>query len=124
MRNEDFNKLIEYYSKLRDRCMTLNEYNKAVMGSLAVNEYNSIVKLARELTAEMDKFHIDLYHILGMANLTASQTAKFCKLTKEIGCTRSHVKNISGYQLIEIPNDTKKSDFKLSCGLKLKSEVL
>ena len=70
----------------------------------------------------MDKFvKSDLYHLIGMADLNAAQTAKIIKLTKTLLKYRSEIKFFACQNKIPIPQ-RKASSYKLSSGIRLVNE--
>lgn len=111
-----FDKLMKHYTELHS---TASKFAQVDLSNLVITDYNKVVQQAQTCQARLDRFNIDIYHIIGMGNLSASQLAKFSKLIKNIEANRSVVKNIASQKLVSLTPYTGESSFKLSCGLEL-----
>lgn len=73
--------------------------------SLTISQLKEVLKEARELQSTTDKFlQTDLYHILGMGNLSATQTSELCKMVKDMTVYRSMLKALCSIAL-SIPEE-------------------
>lgn len=89
---------------------------------LSLVNYKKITK-ARDLQSKTDSFlHNDLYHIIGMGNLSASQAAALNKLVKGITEHRTVIKTLAA--LPTLPNGVANtSSYKATTfGLKLENK--
>lgn len=73
--------------------------------SLTISQLKEVLKEARELQSTTDKFlQTDLYHILGMGNLSATQTSELCKMVKDMTVYRSMLKALCSIA-VSIPEE-------------------
>ena len=87
------NKYISQSASITDLCVVDNEIN---LDHLTVGQVKELTEKARDLQSKTDMFLKDeLYHIIGMGNLSASQVATLNKLVKEITSHRSVVKLVA-----------------------------
>lgn len=78
------------------------------MDSLNITQYNACVNKGRSVVSKQDKIlTAELYHILGMGNLSMAQQAKFLQKIKLISSKRSMLKAIASLSLITIPKNIK-----------------
>ena len=95
--------------------------------NLTLGEAQALKSWAKTEQGKMDKIiGVDLYHIIGMGELSAVQTNLFLKLIKEYMSFRSDIKTIAMNLTIDnIPGLPSESEYKLSLfgGIKLKSKV-
>jgi hypothetical protein len=91
---------------------------------LTIGQAKELTVKARDLQSKTDQFlKQDLYHIIGMGNLSASQSAALNKLVKDITAYRTVVKSLAA--LPTLPNGiAKTSTYKATTfGLKLKNKT-
>lgn len=87
------NKYISQSASITELCVVDNEIN---LDHLTIGQVKELTEKARDLQSKTDTFLKDeLYHIIGMGNLSASQTAILNKLVKEITTHRSVVKLVA-----------------------------
>jgi len=87
------NKYISQSASITELCVVDNEIN---LDHLTIGQVKELTEKARDLQSKTDTFLKDeLYHIIGMGNLSASQTATLNKLVKEITTHRSVVKLVA-----------------------------
>ena len=66
------------------------------VGSMQVERYNSLCRKARQLQADCDRIlRSELYHIIGMGNLTPGQLVGFAGAIAELGSYRSALKRVA-----------------------------
>ena len=89
------NKLLKLVIQKNDLISTIKKNSK--VPTWTIEELKNRVGEARKIQSSCDSFFkSDLYHLLGMGNLTVSQTNKLLKLTRNLGKDRSIVKGLSG----------------------------
>ena len=72
---------------------------------LTIGQIRDLSGKARTLQSKTDQFlKQDLYHIIGMGNLSASQCATLNKLVKEVTSHRSIIKTVASLALPNFPN--------------------
>lgn len=118
-----FKSIVESYTKIADECTEFVKLfdNDFDLETLTIKEFKKLIEKARNLHSKTDKIlQSELYHILGMGNLTVVQTQKLCALIKTISSARSYFKPICGYVLNELPEVPDKSLYKCDvAGIKL-----
>jgi hypothetical protein len=90
---------------------------------LTIGQAKELTVKARDLQSKTDQFlKQDLYHIIGMGNLSASQSAALNKLVKDITAYRTVVKSLAA--LPTLPNGVANtSSYKATTfGLKLENK--
>jgi len=115
---EDFNTIV---SKLQERVNGCRFYldiikDKESLSHLSVEEVLKIKLFCdKELVKQTRILMVDVYHIIGMGNLSVSQLCTFNKLIKEYSSYRPDIKAISKWdtKLSSLPNVPKKTSFKL-----------
>lgn len=120
MKTEHFDKMINYYKGLKDEA---GSFETVELSGLPVTKYNEVIQSARDCLSKLDCFNTDLYHIIGMARLSASQLAKFTKLACEIEAHRSSTKFVASQQLVQIQKQKPTSVYALKCGLTLSNKL-
>jgi hypothetical protein len=91
---------------------------------LTIGQAKELTVKARDLQSKTDQFlKQDLYHIIGMGNLSASQSAALNKLVKDITAYRTVVKTVAAFP--SLPNAVHKISIYKSTtfGLKLKNKT-
>lgn len=88
------NKYISQSTSIAELCVVNDEIT---FDHLTIGQVKDLTEKARDLQSKTDTFLKDeLYHIIGMGNLSASQTATLTKLVKDITVHRSVVKAVAG----------------------------
>ncbi len=88
------NKYISQSTSIAELCVVNDEIT---FDHLTIGQVKDLTEKARDLQSKTDMFLKDeLYHIIGMGNLSASQTATLNKLVKDITVHRSVVKAVAG----------------------------
>lgn len=88
------NKYISQSASIAELCIVNDEIT---FDHLTVGQVKDLTEKARDLQSKTDTFLKDeLYHIIGMGNLSASQAATLNKLVKDITMHRSVVKAVAG----------------------------
>ena len=125
MKNSDYQIIVKNLTNQINQCESaLIQYNLCSqdVSKMVIEQINSTISSCREAQGEMDKFVTsDLYHLIGMADLSAAQTAKIIKLTKTLLKYRSDIKFFASQNKIQVPQK-KTSSYKLSSGTKLLNE--
>lgn len=125
MKNSDYQVIVKNLTNQINQCESaLIQYNLCSqdVSKMVIEQINSTISSCREAQGEMDKFVTsDLYHLIGMADLSAAQTAKIIKLTKTLLKYRSDIKFFASQNKIQVPQK-KTSSYKLSSGIKLLNE--
>ena len=113
-------KYINQSAELAEACV-IND--QITLDHLTIGQAKEMTVKARDLQSKTDSFlTTDLYHIIGMGNLSASQAASLNKLVKGITEHRTVIKTLAA--LPTLPNKVANtSTYKANTfGLKLKSE--
>lgn len=125
MEKNTFEQIIKNYTKVADEC---EEFINMFGGNfdleeLKIKELKVLIEKARSLQGKTDSIlHNELYHLIGMGNLTPVQTAQLCAIIKKISGARSYFKPVSTYVLNKLPMVPDKSDYKCNvAGVKLES---
>ena len=125
MKNSDFQIIVKNLANQINQCESaLSWYNLCSrdISKMVIEQINLTISSCRKAQGEMDKFVAsDLYHLIGMADLSAAQTAKIIKLTKTLLEYRSDIKFFANQNKIQVPQK-KTSNYKLSSGIKLLNE--
>lgn len=123
MKNSEFNAIVENLNEMINRCKNdLKEYNSngREVANMKVKSINHIIACCRVHQSNMDKYiKTDLYHIIGMGKLSAAQSSKLIRLTKELMKYRSDVKFFAMMNTIKEPSRKSETVFELSSGIKL-----
>lgn len=126
MDKKDFELIIKNLTNISTKCSNLRERLDKVGGlqDLSVAEYNKIVLEASQLQGEQDKVcRGELYHILGMGNLTVAQQATFISKVKETLKERSLIKFVASQPRVVIGKHEAQSEYNSSLlGKKLVKE--
>ena len=109
-----FNQIITNYTKIANECEEFIKIGGDFdLESLTIKEFKELIAKARTLQSKSDSIlHNELYHIIGMGNLTATQTQKLCAVIKKIASARSYFKPIATYVLNKLPEVPDKSSYK------------
>ena len=113
-------KYINESAELTEMCV---KNDKITFDHLTIRQAKDLTTKARELQSKTYQFlKQDLYHIIGMGNLSASQAASLNKLVRDITTHRTVMKAVAA--LPNLPTEVATtSTYKTSTfGLKLKSE--
>lgn len=116
--------LTKYISQSAEITKSLIVDDHITFDHLTIGQVKELITKARALQSKTDTFLKDeLYHIIGMGNLSASQTAALNKLVRGITEHRTLVKALASFPpLPNKPSDTQ--TYKLSnFGLQLKDKL-
>ena len=87
-------KYINQSTELTEACVVDDHIT---LDHLTIGQVKDLTTKARELQSKTDQFlKQDLYHIIGMGNLSASQSAALNKLVKGITEHRTVIKTLAG----------------------------
>lgn len=117
MDKKDYELLIKNLNQVISDCEDINEKFSGPEAVLkwTVKEYQDNYLKARELQSKTDMIlKTDLYHIIGMGNLSVSQTTTLVKKIKLLGQMRSKIKVLASIQDIVIPPAPSVSEYKCS----------
>jgi hypothetical protein len=100
MNKTDFNKITTvvktYISELNNIAMICTKDNIITLEHLTVNQLTELSDKARDLQSKTDQFlKQDLYHVIGMGNLSGAQMAIVAKLVKDTTEHRSLMKTLA-----------------------------
>lgn len=113
MNQQDFSLILKNLDTLIKKCVALKkEVGVTKLQDMSVVDYNKIIDKASQLQSEQDKITShELYHILGMGNLTVTQQATFISKIKEFLETRSIVKYVAGQPKVNVGTPKSKSEY-------------
>lgn len=117
MNKKDYELIIKNLDKVIEECKTINDKFSSPEAILkwTIKEYQNNCIKARELQSKTDIIlKTDCYHIIGMGNLTISQSTMFIKRIKILGELRSKIKVLASVQDIMVPNVPKTAEYKCS----------
>ncbi len=109
MRVNEFNAIMRVLNNFIDQSAEVSNAcvvsGKVDLDRLTIGQVKDLSAKARSLQSKTDQFlKQDLYHIIGMGNLSASQSATLNKLVKEVTSHRSIVKTVAALALPTFPN--------------------
>ena len=117
MNKKDYELLIKNLDKVISECQDIDtkfSSSEAVL-KWTIKEYQNNCNKARELQSKTDIIlKTDCYHIIGMGNLSVSQSTRFIKKIKTLGELRSKIKVLASVQDVMVPNIPKSSEYKCS----------
>jgi hypothetical protein len=97
---------------------------KVDLDHLTVGQVKDLSTKARSLQSKTDQFlKQDLYHIIGMGNLSASQSATLNKLVKEITSHRSIIKTVAALPTLPNKVDVVATYKATTVGLQLSKQI-
>lgn len=106
MDNKTYSDIVEKLQVVIDSCKSLVTELEAVNGDVTkwtLQKYSEMRKTAMVLQAKQDKIlSTELYHIIGMTEMTVTQSTHFVKLTKELANCRVAVKKCAGLPELKI----------------------
>lgn len=107
METVQFNSIKNTLTKYVEQSAELAKFcvidNSITLDHLTIGQAKGLIARARDLVSKTDSFFTaDLYHIIGMGNLSASQSAILNKLVKEITEHRTVAKTLAA--LPDLPN--------------------
>jgi len=115
MNANDFQLLIRSVNGILKLCNTICPVDISKVSTLSISDYNKVIIKARSALGVQDRLvNVELYHIIGMGNLTASQMAAFLKKVKDVLATRNAVKYFSELQPISVGVFNNKSEYATS----------
>jgi len=104
--NKTYSDIVEKLQAVIDSCKSLVTELEAVNGDVTkwtLQKYSEMRKTAMVLQAKQDKIlSTELYHIIGMTEMTVTQSTHFVKLTKELANCRVAVKKCAGLPELKI----------------------
>lgn len=125
MQKELFEQVIAKYQAVLEECEAFVKLfeDTTDLEELSIKDFKELITKAQKLQGKADGIlHNELYHLIGMGNLTSVQTSKLCAVIKKIASTRSYFKPVAGYVLNKLPKVPDKSDYKCGiAGIQLKS---
>ena len=98
MNKKEFSVLTQSIKQILSECdATITRYQNFSNGNGSIKKYNAAVRTARnELLPKLDKIATnEVYHIIGMADLTDQQTVEFYKCIREVLSKRIMIRIIS-----------------------------
>lgn len=117
MNKKDYELLMKNLDKIILECQDIDakfSSSEAIL-KWTVKEYQNNCIKARELQSKTDIIlKTDCYHIIGMGNLTVSQSTRFIKKIKILGEMRSKIKILASAQGVMIPDVPKTAEYKCS----------
>ncbi len=97
---------------------------KVDLDRLTVGQVKDLSIKARSLQSKTDQFlKQDLYHIIGMGNLSASQSATLNKLVKEVTSHRSIIKTVAALPTLPNKVDVVATYKATTVGLQLSKQI-
>ena len=115
-------KYIKQSAELAELCVVNDEIT---LDHLTIGQAKELNVKAKELLSKTDIFlTTELYHIIGMGNLSASQSATLNKLVKDITMHRSVVKTVAGLPTLPTKISAVSKYKTTNFGLKLEHKVL
>ena len=127
MEKETFNKLLSRLESLKNRS---SEIYILMMSSdvnqMRVCDVTNLVQKARVLQGELHKIdHDELYHILGMSDLTKEQTTTFIKKFRDLQFYQPFIKALACYEIKSFPPLPKEIEYNCSVlGVRFKKQIL
>lgn len=117
MKKETFADLTSRMGALLNECQQW--HNRTGSGrdamSLTIERFNSAISEARALQSKCDKVvTTDLYHIIGMGNLSASQLSSFIKQVKQLSTYRHDLKWFSNSDKLSVRKYDNTSNYSAS----------
>lgn len=117
MNKKDYDLLIKNLDKVITDCQDIDTKfsSSEAVSKWTIKELQSNCKKARELQSRTDAIlKNECYHIIGMGNLSVSQSAKFVQKIRTLGKLRSKIKVLASVQDINIPDVPKSAEYKCS----------
>lgn len=115
--------LNKYINKSAEIAKTCVVDNQITFDHLTIGQAKVLAEEARDLQSKTDIFlTAELYHIIGMGNLSAAQSATLNKLVKEITTHRSVIKTLATIPSLPGKVSAASSFTAKSFGIKLHSE--
>lgn len=111
MNKAQYNELIENTEKTIAACESFLRAHPDI-DKLTVKEYNAACTAARQLQSQCDHINKDeIYHVLGMGNLSASQLAGFVKCINRMNAMRSRIKYFAYQEKIVVKPPIKQASY-------------
>jgi hypothetical protein len=126
MKTVEFNKITgvvkSYIAELREMYTVCNNNGIITVEHLTIGQATDLSERARDLQSKTDQFlKQDLYHVIGMGNLSASQMATTTKLVKDLTEHRTLMKTLATLPAFPKKISTSSEYKSKSLGVKLKS---
>jgi len=125
MSKENFERMIENIDNYIAECKEICVESKEEFEELTFKEIKKRVEHGRVLQSKIDKIvTAELYHVIGMGDLTVTQQSRFIKKIKELAMARQYLKPLAMFQLTDIPNIPDETEYKCSAlGVKLHGKL-
>lgn len=80
-----------------------NLLNNIFLSNINIDEIKKYIEDTSNLQSKIDQIlHNELYHIIGMGNLSSNQLATFCKYVKRLGVAKDvNMRNLSCFENIK-----------------------
>lgn len=117
MNKQDYETIIKNLDNIIKECEEIDEKFGSSDDVLnwTIKEYQDNCLKARDLQSRTDVIlKTDCYHIIGMGNLTISQSSKFVKKIKTLGELRTKIKILASVEDFKVPSTPKSSTYKCS----------
>lgn len=125
---KNINKLYNQVDINRDNLLNLlNIINNISLSSINIDEIKKYIEDSKNLQSKIDQIlHNELYHIIGMGNLSSNQLATFCKHIKRLGAAEdTNKRNLTCFENIKIIFNTltSSSQYKLKESISMTLKV-
>jgi len=116
MEKQRFETLMSNLLGLIKKCEDLvGDFRPDAIRKWTVDEYIKKTAQGRDAMRQMDQImSSEVYHIIGMGNLSMAQTAKFIQGIKKLGTYRSKIKTLNNFTVIGIPKMAAEAEYKSS----------
>ena len=112
MLKKQFDGIISQIDTLIAKCEECKISSQAEFNALTIAEARKVIEKARAAKSDMDKvLQSELYHIIGMGNLSAAQEVQLCAKIKQYSSYRSYIKVICSYALPTTPKIPTNADY-------------
>ena len=113
MVKEKFESLLNQITSLIDDCKSCVVYSSDELLKMTLAEIQKRIDKAQDIQSSMDTvLTTELYHILGMGNLSASQQLRFMSKVREYCSYRPYIKMLSQYNLPAVPSINNKAEYR------------
>lgn len=112
MLKKQFDGIISQIDTLIAKCEECKISSQAEFNALTIAEARRVIDKARAAKSDMDKvLQSELYHIIGMGNLSAAQEVQLCAKIRQYGSYRPYIQAICTYELPATPGIPAKTDY-------------
>lgn len=123
MKQTQFNNMMKELINLRTECdnVVSKAGRREDFEKLTIHEANHTINIARVLESKQTIFfNAELYHIIGMGNLSAKQQSMFLKEVKKLSSSRGRLKMVAGITIPSMGEVADKSKYECkTLGIKL-----